>query len=597
MPRRFGRWMAVLVASSVAMLAPVPVLTPAAEAAEPSAPLQATVDAYVARAQTVTWEPCEGLLFQPRSSCATVVVPRDWKSPAAGTLRLAVSYLRASGTSKGLLTSNPGGPGAEGLLFTEALSRSKPKLYQDYDLLGFDPRGFGASTNINDGLPQHRGRCLTTNTKLERLPKVADRRVRNRATHSMEVAEAKLFGEACAADPLARYLNTQQTVWDVDFLRQLMAKRYNKGALYNQLNYIGYSYGTWLGAWYADTFPARVGKFVLDSNMQWTTSMYANQALDSKSFQRRRDKMFFPYVARHHRDFGLGKSTSKVKKKYESIRKSLAKQAAKDLKKGRTATFGPEDLDFVLSSLLYSNELFPAAGYITELAGDYAKKPSSSKYRKALAKRVKAPMTKAPFVVQRSASKVKGSALVSVDLAGTIVRCNDSATPGNLTQLLKRADADARKYPFTGYLNTIPLCAYWKFKPQTRTIDLTGLSTKMLMFQSEGDPATAYEGALAAHRRTAGKTVMVSVDNEGQHGLYVDGPSKCLEDIGDAFLFRGWKPTADRRCTTSPLPDDKKVYTLSGPVSGARSDAKKTIKAKNPTVKAVRADVAKRGLS
>ena len=137
MPRRIGRWMAVLVASSVAMLAPVPVLTPAAEAAEPSAPLQATVDAYVSRAQTVTWEPCEGLLFQPRSSCATVVVPRDWKNPAAGTLRLAVSYLRASGTSKGLLTSNPGGPGAEGLLFTEALSRSKPKLYQDYDLLGF----------------------------------------------------------------------------------------------------------------------------------------------------------------------------------------------------------------------------------------------------------------------------------------------------------------------------------------------------------------------------------------------------------------------------------------------------------------------------
>ena len=92
----------------------------------------------------------------------------------------------------------------------------------------------------------------------------------------------------------------------------------------------------------------------------------------------------------------------------------------------------------------------------------------------------------------------------------------------------------------------------------------------MLMFQSEGDPATAYEGALAAHRRTAGKTVMVSVDNEGQHGLYVDGPSKCLEDIGDAFLFRGWNcRPADRRCTTSPLPDDKKVYPLSGPVSGA----------------------------
>ena len=61
----------------------------------------------------------------------------------------------------------------------------------------------------------------------------------------------------------------------------------------------------------------------------------------------------------------------------------------------------------------------------------------------------------------------------------------------------------------------------------------------MLMFQSEGDPATAYEGALAAHRRTAGNTVLVRVDNEGQHGLYIDGPSPCLERIGDTFLFSG----------------------------------------------------------
>jgi hypothetical protein len=308
--------------------------------------------------------------------------------------------------------------------------------------------------------------------------------------------------------------------------------------------------------------------------------------------------MFFPYVARHHRDFGLGKTTSKVKKKYESIRKGLAKQAAKDLKKGRAVTFGPEDLDYVVSSLLYSNELFPAAGYITELAGDYAKKPTSSKYRKALAKRVKAPMKNAPFVVQRSGKKVAGSALtdISDSVAGAIVRCNDSRTPGNIKSLLKRADSDAKKYQFTGYLNTVPLCVYWKFKPQTRTIDLVG-APRMLMIQSEGDPATAYEGALAAHRRTASKTVLVSVDNEGQHGLYIDGPSTCVERIGDTFLFGGRLPSRDTRCTTSPLPYDKKVYTLSGPVSGAKSTAKKAVKPRNGAVKAVRTDVAKRGIS
>jgi hypothetical protein len=117
------------------------------------------------------------------------------------------------------------------------------------------------------------------------------------------------------------------------------------------------------------------------------------------------------------------------------------------------------------------------------------------------------------------------------------------------------------------------------------------------MFQSEGDPATAYEGALAAHRKTPSTTVMVSVDNEGQHGLYIDGPSTCVEKIGDAYLFISRLPSRDTRCTTSPLPYDKKVYTLNGPVSGAKSTAKKAVKPKNGAVKAVRADVAKRGLS
>ena len=518
----------------------------------------------------------------------------DWQNQSRGDIDIAIAYLKASGPSKGLLTSNPGGPGAAGLLLTEALSMAR--RHRTGRQAPAPPVRPARLRPARLRCRARTSRCQTTKAKVDKLPKVADRRVRNRATHAMEIAEAKLFGEACASQPLARYINTQQTVWDLDFLRQLMAR--NKAASYPVLNYVGYSYGTWLGAWYADTYPTRVGRFILDSNMQWTATMYTNQTLDSKSFQRRRDKMLFPYLARHNADFGLGKSAKSVKKKYESTRKKLATKAKKALKQGKTPVMGPEDLDYVVASLIYSDEGFVSAGYIVDAAADYAKKGSSGKNRRTLQKRIKAPMSKAPFLVQRTASKVKGSALVSLDLAGTIVRCNDSATPGNLTQLLKRADADAKKYPFTGYLNTVPLCAYWKFKPQTRTIDFVGLQSKMLMFQSEGDPATAYEGALAAHRRTAAKTVLVSVDNEGQHGLYVDGPSTCLEKIGDTFLFSrvATLPARDTRCTTSPLPYDRKVYSLAGPVSGATSNARTAVKARNGTLKAVRADVAKRAL-
>jgi hypothetical protein len=58
------------------------------------------------------------------------------------------------------------------------------------------------------------------------------------------------------------------------------------------------------------------------------------------------------------------------------------------------------------------------------------------------------------------------------------------------------------------------------------------------------------------------------VDNEGQHGLYIDGPSPCAEKFGDDFLFSGVLPAQDQICTTSPLPDDSKVYPLNGPVDG-----------------------------
>ena len=156
---------------------------------------------------------------------------------------------------------------------------------------------------------------------------------------------------------------------------------------------------------------------------------------------------------------------------------------------------------------------------------------------------------------------------MELDDGNEVVRCNDSAYSRDLTKILKRADADTKKYPFVGYTNTLGMCNYWKFTPLTRTIDLAGVP-RMLMFDSEGDPATAYEGALAAHKKTAAHTRLVSVDNEGQHALYIDGPSPCLEKIGDKFLFGGTMPAKDTICRTTPLPNDSRVYSLKGPLNG-----------------------------
>ena len=121
---------------------------------------------------------------------------------------------------------------------------------------------------------------------------------------------------------------------DLEFLRQCW--RAEQGRNYAKLNYVGYSYGTWLGAWYADTYPNQVGRFILDSNMQWTTSMYANQLSTRSPSSGAATRCSFPSWLGTTTTYGLGKTAKKVEKKYESIRKKLATQAKKALKKGKT---------------------------------------------------------------------------------------------------------------------------------------------------------------------------------------------------------------------------------------------------------------------
>ena len=99
-----------------------------------------------------------------------------------------------------------------------------------------------------------------------------------------------MYAKACATTEFGQFVSTQQTVYDIDFLRALLG--------YRLLDFISYSYGTWLGGWYADTYPQRVGRVVLDSNMDWTHTQWQNINFDPFSFQRRRDTQLFPWIAR-----------------------------------------------------------------------------------------------------------------------------------------------------------------------------------------------------------------------------------------------------------------------------------------------------------
>jgi len=519
----------------------------------------------------------------PTTNCAKVTVPMDWAHPDAHPdVQVAIAYSKATGTSKGLMTTNPGGPGGAGLTLSASLAVDKTQLFSDFDLLGFDPRGFGQSTPLQ---------CLTTTEKLNALPTTPDYKERTRQTHEVEVAEAKLWSDACSATEFGQFVSSQQTVYDMEFLRALFKAR--------QLNLIGYSYGTWLGGWYADTYPSRVGRFVIDSNMDWTHTQWDNVNFDPFSGQRRRDTQFFPWIARHADMIqGLGATPKQVTAKYDAVRADLVK-----LVKAGTSNVRGDNLDGMIYSTIYGNVRFIRATLDVLVHDEYVKDPSASgeiesrhvdrawarispelqafdtldairaRYGVTAAAAdtlaaVHVDSTRSLLADARAtAARSTGDATVNLGANGTTVRCNDTAWSHDTGFYLREADKMARKYTFFGYMNGVPMCAFWPYQPQDRKLDLPG-SPRILMIQGEVDPATAYEGSLRTHQATSKVTRFVAIDDEGQHGQYVGSASSCAEAIGDKFVFTGELPGKDQVCGTSPLPAELAVYPVNGPVDG-----------------------------
>lgn len=522
----------------------------------------------------------------PTTNCAKVNVPMDWANPDAHPdVQVAISYSKATGTSRGLMTTNPGGPGGAGLSFSASLGTEKPQLFSDYDLLGFDPRGFGQSTRLN---------CITTAEALNALPVTPDNKERTKLTHRAEVAEAKLLADACSATEFGQFVSSQQTVYDMEFLRALFKSR--------QLNLIGYSYGTWLGGWYADTYPSKVGRFVLDSNMDWTHTQWQNVNFDPFSGQRRRDTQLFPWIARHADQIsGLGSTPARVNARYNGIRAELTTL----VKAGESSVYG-YNLDGLIYSAIYGNTRFIRATLDILVHDEFTKAPSDSgevelahvdrawarlapalqAYDTLAALRTRysvSPAAASPAAVEATTVKTLKGVLadareeaaqarssdqpVNLGSIGTTVRCNDTAWSKDPNFYLKEADRMARKYDFFGYMNGVPMCAFWKYAPQDRTLDLKG-SPRLLMVQGELDPATAYEGALRTHTDTKTFTRFLAIDDEGQHGQYVGSASACAEQIGDRFVFTGELPAKNQFCGTSPLPEEGSVYPVRGPVDG-----------------------------
>jgi pimeloyl-ACP methyl ester carboxylesterase len=196
--------------------------------------------------------------------CATARVPLDYSNPRGPTIHLAVIRHRASDRAHriGTLFLNPGGPGASGTVFLPSVLEHFPAalgaLRERFDLASWDPRGVGASTAVKC-LPtaEDEIRFLHGMVAGESFPV-------GRAEMDRWIERYRTFDRLCAGRNrnLLRHISTADTARDLDLLRAAVGDR--------RLSYLGFSYGTFLGATYANLFPGRVRALVLDGNVNPT---------------------------------------------------------------------------------------------------------------------------------------------------------------------------------------------------------------------------------------------------------------------------------------------------------------------------------------
>lgn len=193
--------------------------------------------------QKLDWKTCG------RDRCTWLTVPLDYANPSGDTIQLSVLKVPAqTGDRVGALVVNPGGPGGSGVDYAAAGSlQFGSELSDHFDIVGFDPRGVGRSDPL---------RCLTTGQLDAILAFDPDPDTQAERDHMDALVRG--FGAGCLAKSgdLVKHMSTREAARDMDVLRAALGE--------SKLNYLGASYGTFLGTTYADLFPHRVGRFVLD---------------------------------------------------------------------------------------------------------------------------------------------------------------------------------------------------------------------------------------------------------------------------------------------------------------------------------------------
>jgi pimeloyl-ACP methyl ester carboxylesterase len=450
----------------------------------------------------------KGRVDHLKFSCGRLAVPLDYRNESGATISLEIVKVHDDSNATGnSLVVNPGGPGGSGVELAVGLAAQvSDVLLSHFDIVGFDPRGVGLSSPIT---------CLSDRQK-DHL-NAASPDVLTASGFAEAKNLAKSVAQACTAKygaSLADY-NTVQTARDMDLIRQGLGGQ--------QMNYLGFSYGTELGSVYAHLFPHNIRVAVLDGAVDPLTDDITSFANQLGGFEGAFDQ-FAADCARRSSCKGLGDPRQVV---YNLVKQADATPIrTSDHSDSRTAT-GAIVITGVLSAL-YSKSDWSTLGDALSAAqrGD-----------------AKGLFTLADSYNERSSD---GSYSNIYD-ANTTIACNDSK-PGPDDATIKATAAKwAGTYPMFGIWAASSLFSCQQWQPHRTPVPLPSAATpqKVLVIGNLHDPATPYQGAKDL-TSAMGNAELLTWDGEG-HTSYLQG-SSCIDNYVNNYLVSGTLPPAGTTC-------------------------------------------------
>ena len=461
-------------------------------------------------AQKINWTLCDNKTFQ----CGTVKVPLNWDKPDGEKIEIALSR-KFTNHAQGSIVLNPGGPGGSGVdfLVNNYDSIGTQTLRDSFTLVSFDPRGVSRSAKVT---------CLDAKGTDHLLYDSNDAEPGSAKDIKLMKVELAKFVEACKANTGAvlGYVDTVSAAKDMDVIRAALGDE--------KLNYLGFSYGTFLGTTYATLFPTKVGRFVLDGAIDPRVSDAQQSINQLKGF----DLALHNYLKDCLANDSSCPFTGSLANASSQVSQFLKKMEKKTLptKDGRKLTIASANTGLIMA--LYSDTYWP---YLTQAFNEAFDSKDGSTF-----------MLLADFYNDRDQT---GNYASNTFEANVAVNCLDSRSSAKPEDMAKQNQRILQLSPILGryWQNGALLCSQWPYPTAKRPESYSAKGALTIMvIGTTGDPATPYEQSVGLAHEVLAKGFLVTFKGEG-HTAY-GRSNQCVSSAVDDFFTKGTIPEKEPVC-------------------------------------------------